>query len=142
MYEKAIEINQNFADAHRNLGNIHKELGNLEKALTFTLNSLKIDPKNLETHANLAYISTELGDLNQAVQSTMAYLRDRPENSEMLINIMNLYETNMLDEIKYIIKDALKKKPHILYDLNYIEAISSLGKVFAIDLIEFDKSSE
>ena len=60
----------------------------------------------------------------------------------MLVNIMNLYEVPSLEEIKMIAKRAIKRDDQILHDLNYIEAISSLGEEFTAEIIEFVNSSD
>ena len=44
-YEKAIEINSNYADAHNNLGNILKEMGQLDAAEASLRQAIKLNPK-------------------------------------------------------------------------------------------------
>ena len=55
-YEKAIEINPNYVDAHYNLGVIFKELGENQKAKDCYEKAIEINPNYVNAHNNLGNI--------------------------------------------------------------------------------------
>ena len=52
-YDKAIDINPDYAKAHFNLGNAYHEQGELDESITSYQRSIEIDPNYAEAHNNL-----------------------------------------------------------------------------------------
>ena len=55
-YEKAIEINPNYADAHNNLGTVFNELGENQKAKNCYEKAIEINPNYADAHNNLGNV--------------------------------------------------------------------------------------
>ena len=62
LYNKILEIDPNFANAHYNLGNIFKELGENQKAKSCYKKAIEINPNYVDAHSNLGTIFKELGE--------------------------------------------------------------------------------
>lgn len=62
-YSKAIQQNQQIADAYCNLGIIASAENKLSEALDFFTKSLVADPRHLEAHYNLANLYADLGNV-------------------------------------------------------------------------------
>ena len=52
-YEKAIDLNPNFADAYNNIGIVLLEMGQSDDAIKFYQKALEIEPSYAEAHNNL-----------------------------------------------------------------------------------------
>jgi len=52
-FEKAIQINPNYAAAYNNLGNALKELGEYQKAISCYEKAIEINPNHADAHNNL-----------------------------------------------------------------------------------------
>ena len=133
--QKVLELKPDNPDAHMNLGGIYKDLGNLDQALTSTLKSLELKPDNPTAHMNLGGIYKDLGNLDQALASTLKSLELKPDNPGVLSNLFNCYGEGDLPLLKSTARRAIKLNRDILNDSSYIEAISSLGKDFAENII-------
>ena len=59
-YEKALDINPDYAEAHNNLGVIFKELGQLDDAVKSYKKALAINPDYAIAHNNLDIALKEL----------------------------------------------------------------------------------
>jgi tetratricopeptide (TPR) repeat protein len=66
LYQKAIEQNDNLADAYCNLGILESEEGNHTKAIDCFTQCLKVDPRHYEAHYNLANLYAEVGNYSLA----------------------------------------------------------------------------
>ena len=84
---------------------------------------------------NLGSIYSDLGNLDQALASTLKSLDLNPDNLNALSNLFNLYGVGDLTILKSMTSRALEYNQDILNDTSYIEAISSLGKNFAKNII-------
>ena len=135
LYKKAIQINPYHPDAYTNLGGLYKDLGNFDQALATTLKSLELKPDNPDALINLGGIYMGLGNLDQAVASTLKSLELKPDNPVALTNLFNSYGEGDLPVLKSTARRALEHNQEILNDLTYIEALSSLGKDFAKNII-------
>ena len=140
LYKKAIQINPNNPTAHLNLGGIHKDLGNLDLALASTLKSLELNPDNPTSHLNLGGIHKDLGNLDLALASILKSLELKPDNPDALSKLLNLYGEGDFSKLGHIARRAIESNKEILNNLSYIEAVSSLGKDIAKDII-FKKRS-
>jgi tetratricopeptide (TPR) repeat protein len=66
LYQKAIDENDNLADAYCNLGILESEENNHTKAIDCFTKCLKVDPRHYEAHYNLANLYAEVGNYNLA----------------------------------------------------------------------------
>lgn len=137
----AINLRPDIIDAQINLGGIYKDLGNLDQALTSTLKSLELKPDNPNAHMNLGGIYIELGNLDQALASTLKSLELKPDNPNALSNLLNVYGEGDLTILKTMTINAVNRNQDILNNLSFIEAISSLGKDCAKDIISTTAST-
>ena len=65
-YQKAIQLEPNFADAYGGLGVIYWRTGNLDKAIRYCQKAIKIAPENIEFHQNLTRIYWQKGRYDAA----------------------------------------------------------------------------
>ena len=84
---------------------------------------------------NLGGIYKDLGNLDQALASTLKSLELKPDNPEAISNLFISYGEGDLPVLKSTARRALEHNRGILNDSSYIEAISSLGKDFAKNII-------
>jgi len=66
-YQKAIQIDPNFAQAHYNLGNVYKNQGQLEQAIVEYQKVIQIDPNLAYAHYDLGVVYVKQGQLDQAI---------------------------------------------------------------------------
>ena len=59
-YEKAIQIQPNYAKAHNNLGIVLQELGEHQKAMSFYQMAVKYEPENLTHLYNLSELDEKI----------------------------------------------------------------------------------
>ena len=76
---------------------------------------------------NLGDIYKELGNLEQAHACTLKSQSSKLTTPTHFLNY-NIYSKKDLSGLKSIARRAVDKNKKLLNDLNYIEAISSLGK--------------
>ena len=132
---KSLELNPDNPDALMNLGSIYQDLGNLDQAHASTLKSLELKPDNPTALMNLGGIYKDLGNLDQALASTLKSLELKPDNPGALSNLCNIYGEGDSLLLKSTIRRAAELNRDILNNSSYIEAISSLGKDFAENII-------
>ncbi|WP_261792577.1 tetratricopeptide repeat protein [Prochlorococcus marinus] len=65
-YQKAIELNPHFAEAHSNLSLIFRDLGKLQDAEIAIRKAIELNPHFAEAHSNLSLIFRDLGKLQDA----------------------------------------------------------------------------
>ncbi|MBM3246350.1 MAG: tetratricopeptide repeat protein [Candidatus Omnitrophica bacterium] len=66
LYQKAIELDENYAVPYNDLGIIYESRGELGRAEEYYLKAIKIEPKYLSPYSNLALIYENKRDLEQA----------------------------------------------------------------------------
>jgi Flp pilus assembly protein TadD len=72
-YQRALQSEPDYADAHNNLGNAFLQKGRIDEAITHFQKALQIKPVNPEVQNNLAWLlatgpAASLRDGNQAVE--------------------------------------------------------------------------
>jgi tetratricopeptide (TPR) repeat protein len=55
-YQKALQINPDYAEAHNNLGNAFRQMGRMDEAIVHYQKALQIKPDNAEVQNNLARV--------------------------------------------------------------------------------------
>ena len=134
-FKIAIKMDDSFLPAWGNFGNALKNEGRHHEALLATQKVLELDPDNPTAHMNLGIFYKDLGNLDQALASTLRSLELKPDNPGALSNLFSSYRDGDLPVLKSTARRALEYNQELLNDLTYIEALSSLGKDFAKNII-------
>ena len=66
-YQKAIQINPNFAQARNNLGNVYYNQSKLEEAVVEYQGAITINPNYAKAHYNLGVVYHQQGKLEEAI---------------------------------------------------------------------------
>ena len=94
MFEAAVSIKPNYAEAHFNLGVILKVLGNDSDAVESYKKAIAITPNYPDAHNNLGTTLHDIGQLEAAIESlewAVAYKYDFAEAHNNLGNVLNEY---------------------------------------------------
>ena len=124
MFETAVSIKSDYAEAHKNLGITLKDLGRLNSAVESLNNAIEIDPKYVDAHYNLAITLKKLGLLDAAVKSYENVLAINPNFAQAHNNLGNVFKSLGKNHAAV---DCYKKA--IAINPNFAEAYSNLGNV-------------
>jgi tetratricopeptide (TPR) repeat protein len=91
-YERAIDLDADFADAHCNLGAVRFNQNRREAARACFRAALEIDAGHPEAHLNLAMILEEEGALDEALRHYRAALSTNPGCADAHVSLALLYE--------------------------------------------------
>jgi tetratricopeptide (TPR) repeat protein len=91
-YQRAIDADPDFADAHCNLGAIHHQRGASEAARGHYERALRCDPAHVEANLNLAALLEEAERLEAALAHYKAALRADPMHTDAHLATALLYE--------------------------------------------------
>lgn len=96
-FQKAISIDDNYADPHNNLAISYAQIGQFDNAIETIMNSLKINPYYPEGYNNLASFLMSKQDLPKAKIALANALKMRPHYGKALFNLGRIYlfENNM-----------------------------------------------
>ena len=100
LYNKAIEIKPNFAEAHSNLGTILRDLGKLKEAEVSTRKAIEINPDYADAHTNLGIILNDQGKLEEAELSQRRAIQIKPNRLSYFNYAGCLFDKRSLDEAK------------------------------------------
>jgi tetratricopeptide (TPR) repeat protein len=89
-YQKALEINPDFAEAHNNLGTALLNQGRLEEASEHYHQALDKDPAFAEAHNNLGILLTKQGGTAEAIEEYRKAIELNPNCAEFYNNLGNL----------------------------------------------------
>jgi tetratricopeptide (TPR) repeat protein len=92
-YQKALEINPDFAEAHNNLGTALLNQGRLEEASEHFHLALDEDPAFAEAHNNLGIVLTKQGRTAEAIEEYRKAIELNPNRAEFYNNLGNLLAT-------------------------------------------------
>ena len=109
-FDKAIELNPQFAQAYSNRGAAYAARGQYEEAIGEYKQVLKIDPDNVQAHNNLGhlYIDREI-DLEEGLRLIRKALSIAPENPSMVDSLgWAYYKKGMFDEALEQLERAIK----------------------------------
>jgi tetratricopeptide (TPR) repeat protein len=67
-FQKALELNPQFATAYIGLGNAYSDKDNLDKAIQSYEKAIKLDPKDSRAYNGLGIIYAQKGNLDEAIQ--------------------------------------------------------------------------
>ena len=124
MFETAVKIKPDYAEAHFNLGVVLKAEGQLENAIESYKKAIYLVPNYPAAHNNLGNIYKDLNQLDDAIRNYQAVIKMNPSNAEAYFNLGNTYKRlgNIDDSIKNY-KCAIKIYP------DYYDARNNLAIV-------------
>ena len=123
-YERALQINPNYAEAHNNLGLVLIREGTLERAIAHCRKALDIEPVYPEARNNLALAFVQLGRLDEAIAECRTALKEDPKYPEAQVNFGNaLLRQGRPEEAIEHYQRALEIRP------DFAEAHNNLGDV-------------
>ncbi len=77
-YQKASEINPNFAEAHNNLGNALLQTGHVDEAMVQYQKALEINPNSVDAHSDLAWALLQKRQVDEAIAECQKALEINP----------------------------------------------------------------
>jgi tetratricopeptide (TPR) repeat protein len=86
-FQKAIEINPNYADAYHNLANTYQQIGQKDAAMANYEKALSINPNLWQSYQNMAAIVFEQGDFPKALENIKRALEIDPQNTQLQENL-------------------------------------------------------
>ena len=133
-FEKALEINPDYAEAHYNLGDVLAYQGQLEKAIPHLEEAIRINPNRADTHYNLGSVFDRQGQLDEAVSHLEKAIELRSDYAEAHYNLGAVFaKQGQLDKAVSHLEKAIRLKPGMA------EAYNNLGGVFG-QQGQFDKA--
>jgi len=91
-YERVIEMDPSFADAHCNLGAVLYNRGRRPVARKCFERCIELVPEHLEAHFNLGNLLEEEGHEAEALEHYLAAFRANPQHPDLQVNMALLYE--------------------------------------------------
>ena len=111
-YQKAIQLNPNFADAYGGLGVIYWRTGNLDAAIRHCQKAIKIAPENIEFHQNLTRIYWQKGRYDAAAVGYKIILELNPSDENALHHLgLILLSKQAYDEAVSYFQKVLQINP-------------------------------
>ncbi len=90
-FQKAMQINPDYAKTHYNLANELKKQGKADEAITYYRRALQIDPDFAEVHNNLGVMLKLQGDIKEAIRHYEKALQIDPDITGTYYNLANIY---------------------------------------------------
>ena len=125
MFETAVDIKPDYAEAHKNLGITLRDIGQLEAAAKTLKKAIEVDPGYVDAHYNLAITFNYLGQFTNAIDYYEKTIALNPNFAAAHNNLGNVL--NGLGRNKYAIQsfeEAIRINP------NFAEAFRNLGNSF------------
>ena len=125
MFETAVNIKSDYAEAHKNLGITLRDIGQLEAAAKTLKKAIEVDPGYVDAHYNLAITFNYLGQFTNAIDYYEKTIALNPNFAAAHNNLGNVL--NGLGRNKYAIQsfeEAIRINP------NFAEAFRNLGNSF------------
>ncbi|MCE0497749.1 MAG: tetratricopeptide repeat protein, partial [Methylacidiphilales bacterium] len=124
-YQKALEINPNYAEAHNNLGNALFQKGQVDEAIGQYQKALEIDSNFSLACNNLGFALAQKGRVDEAIGQYQKALEIDPNNDDAYNNLgIAFAERGQEDKAIVQFQKALEINP------DYAEACNNLGIVF------------
>jgi tetratricopeptide (TPR) repeat protein len=125
-YQKALQINPDYAKAHYNLGCALFQKGNVDEAIEHFQRALQINPDSMEAHYNLSCALLQKGNVDEAIVQYQKALQIEPDDEESHINLGNaLIQKGNVDKAIVHYQKALQIEP------DNVEALNNLAWVLA-----------
>ncbi len=111
-FQKALQINPDYADAHYNLGNALLQKGDVDEAIAQYQRALQIHPDYVEASYNLGNALLQKGDAEAAVAQYQRVLQFNPDNADAQNNLGSaLLRKGNVDEAIAHFRRALQANP-------------------------------
>ena len=125
-YQKVLELDPNYVDAHNNLGSMFGGLGENQKAISCYEKAIEINPNYTPAYNNLGTIFKELGESQKAKQYYEGAIKIDPNYTSAHFNLGNIFkELGEYSKAKQYYEEAIKIDP------NYTSAHFNLGNIFS-----------
>ena len=125
MFETAVNLKPDYAEAHKNLGITLKDLDQLDAAAESLNKAIAIDSNYLDAHYNLAITLKDLNQYDAAVKSYHKVIEINPNFAQAYNNLGNLLkDLGQTDEALKNYHKAIEINP------NFAHAYNNLGNVF------------
>ena len=99
LFEKAVEIDKSFTEAHNNLGLTYTEMNQEEKATESFKKAIELNPELGATYNNLGYVFYRTGSYVEAVEMYNEAIGRSKDNSSAWTNLGNaFYKLDRTDE--------------------------------------------
>ena len=131
MFETAVNIKSDYAEAHKNLGITLKDLGRLDAAVESLNRAIAIDPNYVDAHYNLAITLKDLNQFDDAVKSYQKVLEVNPNFAQAYNNLGNLLkDLGQTDESIKNYQKAIEINPNFAHAYNNLgSALMSIGSL-------------
>ena len=125
-YERALQLNPDYAEAHNNLGDALTTEGKLAQAAQHCERALQLNPDYAEAHNNLGIVLAMQGRLPEAIPHYERALQLSPDSAEAHNNLGNalIIQGRLAQAVKHC-ERALQLKP------DFAEAHYNLGNALA-----------
>ena len=112
LYDRALEIWPDYADAWNNLGVAYKDRGDLQSAIRAYRQAIAHHPKHARAHFNLGQAHQLLGDRRRAADAYKTAIQLDSDYAEAYCNLGTIYaESGRLEEAGVLWKRALALRP-------------------------------
>jgi len=112
LYQKALDVKPDFAEAYYNLALVHQQLGRGKKAIPLYQKVVELRPDLSEAHNNLGNVYQHQGLLDEALACYEKALSLKPENHQALSNMGNIFqEKGRFSEAVYAYEKAIALRP-------------------------------
>jgi len=125
MFEAAVGIKLDYAEAHKNLGITLRDLGQKEQAIESLKKAIEIDSNYVDAYYNLAITFKDLDQVEESVQIYKKVIEINPKFAQAHNNLGNIYKgLGKNKEAIQSFEEAIKINP------NFAEAFRNLGNSF------------
>ena len=123
-FQKALEYNPDYTEAHNNLGTVLYDMGKTDEALICYQKALEQKPDYADAHSNLGNLLKLIGKPNDAVSCYLKALAINPDFAEAHGNLGAVYkELGRLNDAEICFQRAIEIQP------DFVEALGNLGNV-------------
>ena len=125
MFEAAVGIKLDYAEAHKNLGITLRDLGQKEQAIESLKKAIEIDSNYVDAYYNLAITFKDLDQVEESVQIYKKVIEINPKFAQAHNNLGNIYKgLGKNKEAIQSFEEAIKINP------NFAQAHNNLGNIF------------
>jgi protein O-mannosyl-transferase len=127
-YQKALQVNPDYAEAHNNLGYALFQKGAVDEAMVHFQKALQIKPDYAEAHYTLGNVLINKGRVDEAMVHFQQALEINPDYADAHKNLGNvLLQRGRVDEAIVHFQKALEIKPDSVDVLNNLAWLLATG---------------
>ncbi len=125
-FQKAIELNPEYADLYNDLGVAFFRNNQQDYAIETLLKAIELKPKDATMLNNLGLALKKNGQIDEAIEVFQKAIKIKPDDFDTYFNLGNAYsKKNKLDEAIETYKKAIKIKPE------YADTYFNLGNAYS-----------